>query len=281
MQLEIISKKPKNWETRRKTSKKPKLVFVHGICVGAWIWDEHFLPYFAKHGYEAHALSLRGHGKSEGVENLPSWRLSDYVEDLDNTIELLDGPVIVIGHSMGGAVVQDWLKHGRQRNRAVGGVLLASVPPWGLAYSNLRMLFSHPSLFIEMGKAMVMGAKAMNKDIVRRSLFSNNVPKAISNKFIDLICDESAVASSEVQGMRQFAPLPWEKRPPMFVGGTTNDHFIPVEEVRRTAVYYDTDAVIIPNLEHSIMVDTNWEKMAQPLLEWIENISGKNVDAKP
>ena len=38
---------------------KTPLVFVHG----AWCWDEFFLPYFADHGYECHAFSLRGHSR--------------------------------------------------------------------------------------------------------------------------------------------------------------------------------------------------------------------------
>jgi pimeloyl-ACP methyl ester carboxylesterase len=39
---------------------------------GAWCWDEHFLDFFAEHGFRAAAVSLRAHGKSA-----TSQRLSD------------------------------------------------------------------------------------------------------------------------------------------------------------------------------------------------------------
>ena len=38
------------------------IVFVHGAWHGAWCWEEHFLDYFAQHGYVVLAFDLRQHG---------------------------------------------------------------------------------------------------------------------------------------------------------------------------------------------------------------------------
>ena len=65
MDLELISRTP----TGRPTQATP-LLFVHGVYTGAWVWDEYFLPYFAAQGYESHAVSLRGHGGSDGRDHL-------------------------------------------------------------------------------------------------------------------------------------------------------------------------------------------------------------------
>ncbi|MBC7517162.1 MAG: alpha/beta hydrolase [Alkalinema sp. FL-bin-369] len=46
------------------TQRSP-IFFVHGAWHAAWC-RENFLPYFANHGYAAYAVSLRGHGTSEG-----------------------------------------------------------------------------------------------------------------------------------------------------------------------------------------------------------------------
>jgi len=73
--LEVLSRAP---TTSRDA---PPLLFVHGAWHGAWCWDEHFLGYFSERGFSAHAVSLRGHGESEGREGLRSVRLSDFVED--------------------------------------------------------------------------------------------------------------------------------------------------------------------------------------------------------
>ena len=57
MKLDTISHHPD-------TSPRPTpLLFVHGSFSDARVWRDNFLPYFARHGYPAHAFSLRGHGR--------------------------------------------------------------------------------------------------------------------------------------------------------------------------------------------------------------------------
>ena len=83
---------------------------MHGSFSDARVWDENFLPYFARRGYAAHAVSLRGHGRSEGHQHLHTWRLSDYVADLTQAVATLPAPPVLIGHSMGGMVLQKYLE---------------------------------------------------------------------------------------------------------------------------------------------------------------------------
>ena len=72
MNLEVISKYPAG------AARPTPLLFVHGAWHGAWCWDEHFLDFFAAHGYAAHALSLRGHGGTGRgwPSTWPMWRKS-------------------------------------------------------------------------------------------------------------------------------------------------------------------------------------------------------------
>ncbi len=42
------------------------LLFVHGAFGGAWMFEEIFLPHLARRGRRAAAVSLRGHGRSQG-----------------------------------------------------------------------------------------------------------------------------------------------------------------------------------------------------------------------
>lgn len=46
MKLEVISHLPVG------RAHPTPLLFVHGAYSGAWVWDQHFLPYFAKQGYQ-------------------------------------------------------------------------------------------------------------------------------------------------------------------------------------------------------------------------------------
>ena len=104
------------------------LLFVHGAYSGAWCWEEHFLPYFAARGHPAYALSLRGHGASAGRESLALASISDYVEDVAHAVRRFQTPPVLVGHSMGGLVVQRYL----ERHDVPAAVLMASVPPTGL-----------------------------------------------------------------------------------------------------------------------------------------------------
>src|SRR5664280_9489 len=53
------------------------LLFVHGGCHAAWCWDEHFLDYFASHGFRAAAVSLRAHGGSGSDKPLRKLAVAD------------------------------------------------------------------------------------------------------------------------------------------------------------------------------------------------------------
>jgi len=83
MKLEIISKYPSG------NPQSTPLLFIHGALHAAWCWDVHFLDYFAQHGFAAHAVNLRGHGKSEGREKLRWTRIADYAKDVANAVRQL------------------------------------------------------------------------------------------------------------------------------------------------------------------------------------------------
>jgi pimeloyl-ACP methyl ester carboxylesterase len=108
------------------------LLFVHGAFHGAWCWDEHFLDFFAERNYHAVALDLRNHpGDPAGAT------VADYVADVRAAADALSRPPVVIGHSMGGFVVQKYLAD----HPAPAGVLLASAPPYGLRKAALRVAY--------------------------------------------------------------------------------------------------------------------------------------------
>lgn len=92
MDLELLSRHPDG------APRPTPLLFVHGAWHGAWCWQEYFLPYFAEHGYSAHALSLRGHAGSASDKPLRQVRIRDYVADLAQTIDELPRQPILIGN---------------------------------------------------------------------------------------------------------------------------------------------------------------------------------------
>ena len=110
------------------------LLFVPGTWHAAWCWDEHFLDFFADKGYRAVALSLRGHGASSLSKPLKSCSIAAYVDDVHAVVSKLGSPPVLIGHSVGGFIVQKYL----ESHDAPAGVLLASTPPRGGRAGTLR-----------------------------------------------------------------------------------------------------------------------------------------------
>lgn len=259
MKLEVITRVP---------SGKPRptpLLFVHGSYSGAWVWDRHFLPFFAERGYEAHALSLRGHGASEGRELLPFCRLRDYVADLEQVVSALPRPPVLIGHSMGGMIVQKVL----HRRRVPATVLMAPVPPHGLLGSMLGIALANPMLYHEMAWAQALGPRSVDAGSLRRALFSDDMPDDDVRCYLDRFQYESTLVIFDLLGL-DLPPSRPRLDLPVLVLGAANDGFVFSGALEATARTYRTRPEILPDIAHAMMLDHGWEAVARRILDWLE-----------
>ena len=110
-------------ERPESSSGKPPVLLIHGMFGGAWYWEA-YQAFLARHGYESHAINLRGHHGSRPVPDIGKVSLHDYVDDALELARSLNNP-IVIGHSIGGLIAQKVAEAGACRAL----VLLASTPP--------------------------------------------------------------------------------------------------------------------------------------------------------
>jgi pimeloyl-ACP methyl ester carboxylesterase len=261
MQLEIISRSPAN----PGSNPRVPLLFVHGAFGGAWMWDEHFLPYFAEKGYEVHALSLRGHGESEPQDDMHLVGLADYVDDLREAVRYLGTTPVLVGHSLGGVIVQKWL----QTNRAPGAVLMGSGPPHGMLPSTLGMLLQDPVLVAQLALAQTFGPAAATVEAMRKTLFSDTLPAAKVRRHLERGSPESLRVGLELLWPAFPGPT-WNRAMPMLVLGAEKDFFVSPTMVKATAQVYGTRAQIIPNLAHAMMLETLWQVVADRILHWLE-----------
>jgi pimeloyl-ACP methyl ester carboxylesterase len=140
---------------------------------GAWCWEEHFLPYFAQRGHAAHALSLCGHVGSEGCERLRWTSLADYVSDLGQVANQLPSLPVLVGHSMGGMIIQKYL----QSHQSPAAVLLASVSPKGSLPASLRAFRLHPLIFIKANLTLSTYPVVGTPERYRELFFSPDIPE--------------------------------------------------------------------------------------------------------
>ncbi|NUB09765.1 alpha/beta hydrolase [Azospirillum sp. Vi22] len=257
-QLEILSHRPVG------PAKPVPLLFVHGAFCGGWIWDEHFLPWFAERGWEAHAVSLRGHGASEGRERLNSFGIVDYIEDVLAAADACSAPPVLIGHSMGGMVVQRTLI----RRRFPGAVLMASAPPHGLLESTMRLAWSDPYVFQQMGMLMTF-SNGIEPEAVRRAMFSDRVPLELAKRYEPLMQEESQRVLLDIGGWIPFPLLP-ARGVPVAVLGAEEDRLIPKDQVEATARAFRTEPVFYPAMGHCMMLEPGWESVAHDIVDWVE-----------
>ncbi len=258
--LEVLSRVPQGKQ------RLTPLLFVHGAFTAAWCWDEHFLGYFAEAGYAAHALSLSGHGRSRGRKELDSFSIGDYVNDVVETMASLPIPPVLIGHSMGGFVVQKVM----EQHAVPAAVLMCSVPPQGLVAAAFGMMFSRPGLMRDLNQLMGGGHVAI--DTLREAIFAQPVELDDLKRFYRLAQPESHRA---IWDMSLFS-LPHPSRVlsrlgggNMMIVGAELDHLIGTSLVEMTARSYDIAATIFPGMGHGLMLERDWEKPARHILDWL------------
>lgn len=266
MKLEILSMFPDGNE------KRVPLLFIHGAFHGAWCWYENFMPYFSKCGYPCYAISLRAHGNSEGVDKLDDCGISDYVEDVISVLSMLSEKPVLIGHSMGGSIIQTILQD--HQDEVLGAVLISSNPHDGLSFGvSMKMLMSG----IKEMKQLYMFSRGKvdpmdeNSGFPFKCFFSPTLSMEKQRKYA---CQMQQESMKVARGLKKgVIPDTDKNKLPILVIGGANDWFLPPSEYQRLAAAYHTKEVIVPDLSHNVMLDTNWEKAAEIIRDFlIENI---------
>jgi pimeloyl-ACP methyl ester carboxylesterase len=234
------------------------LLFVHGGWHGAWCWDDHFLDFFADEGYRAVALSLRGHGNSPTAKPIRSVTIAEYIDDVRATAEELGGRPVLIGHSLGGFVVQRYL----ESHSAPAAVMVGSVPPQGVLRLGMRVWRRHPLISVR-GLASgtlleFIGTPALARDY----LFCAHTPESIV---------ESCITRAGAESIRAAMVDPMFRRvtTPMLVLGALHDGFVSISDVRATARAYRTEPEFFA-MGHNMMLEPGWADVAGRIHHWLQ-----------
>lgn len=247
------------------------LLFVHGGQHAAWCWDEHFLDFFAAKGYRAVAVSLRGHGTSSKSKPPRACSITDYVADVRTVADNLPQTAVVIGHSLGGFVVQKYL----ESHAAPAAVLVASAPPQGAAaalvrnaVALLRNTTQHPWLTVRSRLTGQPLPDFNELERVRAMFFSPHTPESWVVRCAERLQNEPS--GRWVLDM-VFLNLPKPRRvsTPLLVLGAQCDRSVTPQEVHATARAYRTQAEIFPDMGHDMMLEPGWVAAAQRIHTWL------------
>jgi pimeloyl-ACP methyl ester carboxylesterase len=112
----------------------PTMLLVHGATATAASWFQ-AMPALAAIGAAPAAIDLRGHGQSQGFDELQSFRIRDYVTDVLDVLARWPSIRILAGHSMGGLISQLAAVQADLDKL----VLVASSPVGGMYRDGIRM----------------------------------------------------------------------------------------------------------------------------------------------
>ncbi|HZT66977.1 MAG TPA: alpha/beta hydrolase [Acidimicrobiales bacterium] len=111
--------------TRYGASDRPPVVFLHGAGQTRHAWAE-TAGAVAGLGWQAICVDHRGHGDSDWPDG-PDYDFDHYADDIDEILEQLDEPPVMVGASLGGIAIL--VSHGRQPAQRYRGVVLVDITP--------------------------------------------------------------------------------------------------------------------------------------------------------
>ncbi|AJY77766.1 alpha/beta fold hydrolase [Paenibacillus beijingensis] len=102
------------------------IVLLHGYCGSSAYWEQ-LLPCMDKN-VRMIAPDLRGHGNSSAPK-ADKYRIEDFAEDIAQLLDMLDpGPVLLLGHSLGGYITLAFAGHYPDRLEGFGLIHSTALP---------------------------------------------------------------------------------------------------------------------------------------------------------
>ena len=246
------------------TPPRGHILFIHGVYHAAWCW-EYFTPYFAENGFACHAMSLRGHGASEGNRFLSKTRFRDYLDDVIDTINRLDENTILVGHSLGGMLIQKYIED----HRVAAAVLISTPTAKSLRTASLRLAREYPKKVFKM--ILTLNPDHLYKDpkIIKALFFSPDISKEDFKRYLNYLTNqnESRRIFFDVTFLKFRRP---EHLVPILVIGEGQDHSLDLGTFQDIASIYATSPVVFDSMPHDMMLEKGWQTVADRILAWLK-----------
>lgn len=238
------------------------LLFQHGMWHGAWCWQA-WQALFAEWGWTSIAFSLPGHARSPVQRPLRWCTLGYYHRFLSAEIERLTPRPVVIGHSMGGALIQWHLKY---RGDLVSSVLVAPWPAHSMFQAQGR-----PNRLDPLGTLLcflTLAATPMVRTPARAAAaFLTEgaiVPPADLHRQLG---PESLLVLMQY-GPPFWSPVTHTETPLLWLAGGA-DALFPEASQRESAAHYGATYAVIPHTGHDMMLERSYQETAMIVHDWL------------
>ncbi|DBA87522.1 TPA: hypothetical protein ACH3X1_004553 [Trebouxia sp. C0004] len=261
---------------------RPPLLFIHGASHGAWCFAENFLPWFAQHGHDCFAVSLRGHGTSSD-QSACSDTYAQSNDDLAHVIASLPQPPVLIAHSMGGFFGQRYLVEmaDKQQLPPLAGVVMLASASLTACIPNMEWWHAQQSSMhaVKVIWWMMTSAVFKNASADKQMLFSPDLLDADFQRYYEQLRSGRQALPANFKELRNFLPkveacAEAAKQLPIPIGVMIagDDAVIMRHQVEANAAYFGVQPIVLEGVAHDVMLDTRWEQAAQTLHTWLQGI---------
>jgi pimeloyl-ACP methyl ester carboxylesterase len=252
-----------------------RIIFITGAFVGNNCWDE-WRKYFEDKGYktiappwphkDATPEELRNRQPDAGIASNRLAALTDYFARI---AQGFTEPPILIGHSIGGLMVQLLL----QRGIGACGVAIHPVPPQGIItfkFSFLKAGWGALGFFTSTKKSYLMSFRGwqyaftngMDCDEQKQSYYKFAIPES------KLVARDTITSAAKINFEKPHAPL--------LITSGSDDHSIPASLNYSNYKKYKqgnsiTDYKEFKGRNHFVLGQPTWKEDADFILNWLKN----------
>jgi pimeloyl-ACP methyl ester carboxylesterase len=240
------------------------ILMQHGMFHSAWCW-QWWQALFAEWGWQSVAVSLPGHGASPTQRPIELCTLDYYLGFLRAEVNRFEQPPVLMGHSMGGALTQWYLKY-------VGDLPAAVlVAPW-LAHSavldGLPLLMQVDPLLLPLVSMAWSSNPWIRSPQHAARLFITEGALVTPEELHDHLGPESSLVV--FQHNPPFWSPPDDIRTPLLWLTGEKDAVISVEGATRSAEFYQAAHIIVPEAGHNLMMEQSYWETARSIVDWLE-----------
>ena len=252
--------------TPRQRKHVTPILMQHGMFHGAWTW-QWWQPLLAEWGWESIAVSLPGHGASPVQRQIEICTLDYYLGFLKAEVDRLAQPPVLMGHSMGGALTQWYLKYCGDLPAAI------LVAPWvshsTMLDGTLRLMSVDPMLGLLTSLAWSATPWVRSPERAAK-LFITEGAVITPEELYDRLGPESCLVV--IQHNPPLWTPPDDVRTPMLWLTGEKDAVITLAGATRSAEFYQAEQIIVPEAGHNLMMEKSYQETARSIADWLDKL---------
>lgn len=246
---------------------KPPVLMIHGAFCGGWCFDG-FRDAFEDAGHVVAAPDLPGRGEGDRVAGLS---LTDFSDAVIRAVDACPAPPVLLGHSMGGLVVQ----LAAAKRPVAGLILLAPSPAWG---QPLGSVFDLGAGFAMAALKGPYWAQAVDPDwSVVRAVTLDRLDEPVARALYRRMRPESGRALFEVLNWWLDPTLAGSvgavAAPALVITGAGDQVNSPAT-VAPTAARLGVAPQVVPGVSHWMMGGPGSAAVSGLCLDWLERLGG-------